>query len=297
MMLMMVVGFVIVRLHVMKTEDAKILSKLTVMVLTPCLIIRAFEIDLTPERLKGFIACVIFAASSYIVWIPLSRLMKRPFHLTAVDRATMIYPNVGNLILPLVQMTLGEDMVFYAAAMQVPFNLFVWTHGLSLIGGREQINPRKMFLNSNMVALMIGIVVLITGFRPPDVINTAISGLADMVGPLSMVSIGMTIAGESLKKIFAMKKAYPVVAVRLLIFPLIMILLLAASGLTRRSSDLLPVLQVVMMGIAAPPAATVAQLSLVYDNDPFAASVYSVIGNIFCVITIPFMLYLYQMIL
>ena len=77
MMLMVVVGFAIVRLGIMKVEDSKPISTLIVFVLTPCLIIRAFQIDLTPARLEGFFASVLFMAASYVVWILLAKLLKK----------------------------------------------------------------------------------------------------------------------------------------------------------------------------------------------------------------------------
>ena len=55
MMIMAVVGYALVRLHALKQEDSRVLSVLLIRVLQPCLILRAFQIELTPDRMQGFL--------------------------------------------------------------------------------------------------------------------------------------------------------------------------------------------------------------------------------------------------
>lgn len=294
MMLMMAVGFMTVRLGILKTEHAKQFSTLTVYILTPCLILNAFQITMTKERLYGFLAAFVLSMACYLIWIIVSKLLSAPFHFDAIDRTTMIYPNVGNLVLPLVSMVLGNEMVFYASAMQIPFNLYMWTHGISSICGSKSISLRKLFLNSNMIALIVSLIFLAGGIRLPDVIGTTVAGFSDMVGPLSMLTIGMTIAGSSLKKAFALKKAYLVLTLRLIVYPVLILALLFMTGFLQAHPSYVPILQVTFMAIAAPPGATVAQLAVVYDNQPMKASIYSVLGNLLCILTIPVIMALYQ---
>ena len=70
--------------------------------------------------------------------------------------------------------------------------------------------------------------------------------------------------------------------------------LLCATGLLRRRPELIPVFQVAFMAMAAPPAATVSQLAIVYDNKPLEAGIYNIMGVLLCIITIPLMNSLYQ---
>lgn len=292
-MLEAVIGFIIVRIGMVKAKDTKILSRIVVDVFTPCLIINAFQIHVTPMKTRGFLAALILSSAYFIVGILFTKIIKKPLHLDAIDSTTIIYPNVGNLIMPLVSMTLGSDMVFYAGAMQIPFNIFVWTQGMSAIRGETKINLKKAFLNSNMISVFIGLVFLLTGFRTPDVVTTVMKGFGDMVGPLSMLVIGMQIADAKLSEVFTCKKAYPVVFLRLLVLPSLMLLLLYATGFMARNPDLVPVLQVAFMAIAAPPAATVSQLAILYDNQPLKASICNMLGILFCIVTIPLIIAFY----
>ena len=133
MMVMVIVGYAAVKLHVVESKDSVTLSRLTVYILQPCLICRSVQIDLTPERLTGFLCALILGISTYLIWIAALGLLKKPLRLDAVDRCSLIYSNVGNLALPLINMILGSEYVFYASALQIPFNLLIWTHGNSII--------------------------------------------------------------------------------------------------------------------------------------------------------------------
>ena len=294
MMLMVVVGFAIVRLGIMKVEDSKPISTLIVFVLTPCLIIRAFQIDLTPARLEGFFASVLFMAASYVVWILLAKMLKKPLKISPIDEATLVYTNVGNLTLPLVSMILGEEMVFYAGSLQLPFLLFIWTHGVMTIQGSRKIDLKKMLLNTNMIALYIGVALLALRIRIPEILDTTMEGFSSMVGPASMLVAGMVIAGRNLKTVFTFRRAYLIQIGRLLLLPMLSTTLLYFSGILKAMPQLTPILMTVVIGLSAPAASTVSQLAVVYDKEPETANIYNVMGLMFCILTIPLNVWYYQ---
>ena len=57
MMLIVVIGYVAVKVGVLRDEDSRPLSSLTVYVLTPCLILNAYQIELTEEGCSYTGAC------------------------------------------------------------------------------------------------------------------------------------------------------------------------------------------------------------------------------------------------
>ena len=146
MMLMALVGYILVKTGILGQPDSRVISLLLVYVLQPCLVLRSLQIELTPDRLHGFIFGGIFASLTMVFSIFFSELAKRRLNLDGVDRATLVYSNVGNLTMPLVSMALGPDMVFYCSAFQIPFHTFIWTHGISIIRGDRKLNLRKIFL-------------------------------------------------------------------------------------------------------------------------------------------------------
>ena len=294
MMVMVAVGYAAVKLHVVESRDSRTLSRLTVYILQPCLICRSVQIDLTPERLNGFLCALILGIVTYVFWIAALGLLKKPLRLDAVDRCNLIYSNVGNLALPLINMILGSEYVFYASALQIPFNLLIWTHGNSIISGERHLHFRKIIFNPNIIALVTGILLVLLHIRLPDVIDTAMEGLGSMVGRRSMLVIGIVIAGSDLRGIITNKRAYAISLGRLIVMPMSLLLLILASGILTRHPELTPVFRVCFIALCTPPGATVSQLAVLYDKKAYESSVYSVLSMALCIVTMPLMLMVFQ---
>lgn len=295
MLLMVVVGYLSVRFRVVESRDSVTLSRLTVYILQPCLIVRAFQIELTPERLSGFLCALILGVVTYAFWILALALLKKPLKLDAVDRCNLIYSNVGNLALPLIYMLHGSEYVFYASAIQIPFNLLIWTHGSSIISGEKHLYFRKILLNPNIIALLVGLLLSILQIRLPDFIDTAMGALGDMVGPCSMLMIGIVVSRSDLKKVFSNGRAYAISLGRLVAMPASLLLLFLATGVLGRHPLWIPIFQVCFIALSTPPASTVAQLAVLYDKKAYETSVYSVLSMVLCVVTMPVMLAVFQM--
>lgn len=294
MMLMVVVGYASVKFHVTESGDSRVLSRLIVYILQPCLICRSFQIELTPERLSGFLCALGLGFATYFVWIAVLELLKKPLGLDAVDRCSMIFSNVGNLALPLINMILGSEYVFYASSLQVPFNLLIWTYGNSSISGERHLHLRRILLNPNMIAILAGLSMLALRVRLPDVLDTAMDGLGSMVGPCSMLVIGMVITTHDLKEVFKNRRAYAITLGRLIAMPASLLLLFWATGIFRAFPALIPVFQVCFIALCTPTASTVSQLSVLYNNKAYETSVYSLISMALCVLTMPLMLTVFQ---
>ena len=294
MMLYVVIGFFVTKIGLLKPKDSKPLSSLSVWVLQPAIIFNSFQLQLTSERVHGFLAVMIYAFVVMIFWIILCLVIRKPLHLTSVEEATLIYTNCGNLIFPLVSMMMDSEYVFFGSGTLIAFHLFLWTHGISTVREEKSIEVRKLLKNSNVIAVLVGLVFLVFQIPVPEIIGTTISGLAQMVGPVSMLIIGMTLADADLKRLFTMKRAWLVSLGRLVIFPLLMIGLLYCSGFLRRHPEFAMILLIPTMSLAAPPASTVAQLAILYDKHPVEASSYNMLGTLLCIITLPLILQLYQ---
>ena len=277
MMIVAAVGLITIRIGLLDERDRRQLAKLSLYVLQPCLIISSFQIELTPERLKGFGLAVIFAGLIHAGFIAAAELLVKIGLLDVVEELTVIYTNCGNLILPIVSMTLGAEMTFYASAFPIFFNILFWTHGVSRMSGGG-FDWRKLVFNPNIIALFTGIV------------------FSDMLGPTSMLVIGMTMAGADLKKMLSMKKAYLVIFLRLIGFPLLAMAVLRLSGFLTRHPEYIPLLRVSFMAVAAPPGANVAQVAVIYDREPVKAGFYNIMGMLLCVLTMPLIDYIYAIV-
>ena len=59
--LMILMGYIIVKTGLLKGEDSKVISKIVLYLVIPCVIINAFQVDYTSEKVKELL--LVFAAS------------------------------------------------------------------------------------------------------------------------------------------------------------------------------------------------------------------------------------------
>ncbi len=295
MMIIAAVGLMTIRIGLLDERDRRQLSKLSLYVLQPCLIISSFQIELTPERLQGFGLAVVFAGLVHAGFIIAAEILERIGLIDVVEELTIIYTNCGNLILPIVSMTLGPEMTFYASAFPIFFNILFWTHGVSRMSG-SGFDWHKLVFNPNIIALFTGLVLMLLQIPIPGVLKTSIGMFSDMLGPTSMLVIGMTMAGANFKELLFRKRSYMVLFLRLIGFPLMAMAILRLSGFLTRHPEFAPILRVSFMAVAAPPGANVAQVAVLYDKHPAKAGFYNLFGMLLCVVTMPLIDYIYSIV-
>lgn len=294
MFLMMAVGVILVRLKVLKPEHGTVISKILLYAVVPCTIINSYQIEFSLSKLEGLGVSILGAVVVHVIFYVLERVLRKPLHLEPVESASVFYSNAGNLIIPLVLAALGQEWVFYISGYMLIQQLLIWTHGKSMVCGERQWDIKKIVTNVNIIAIFVGIILFLTGFRFPSVVQTAVDSMAGMIAPLSMVLTGMLLGGMKFREIIGARRAYLITALRLIVFPLVVVLVFAFSGMTRLHPEAANILLVTTLATASASATTITQFAQLYDNKPGYTSVISIMTVIFCIVTIPLMTGLYQ---
>ena len=100
--LMILMGFIIVKAGIVTDEDSKVLSKIVLYLIIPCVIINAFQVNYTPETVHGLLIAFIASVMLQILLLIIVSFMGKPFCLNEVEIASIYYSNSGNLIVPIV---------------------------------------------------------------------------------------------------------------------------------------------------------------------------------------------------
>ena len=295
MFVIMAMGFVLVRTHVMSSEDSRGVSLAALYVISPCMIVSAFQMEMTHEVASGFALAMVAGVLVQVLFWVLSVVFGRLLKLDAVERASVIYSNAGNLIVPLVVMVLGQDMVIYCTAYLAFQTIFMWSHGKSLMEGKRSVSWRKMFLRINMVAVYVGLFMFFTGLRFPEPIAIAVDSVGVMIGPAAMLVTGMIMGSIDFKAMLAYKRLPIPVVLRLVVFPLCALALLKFTPLATAVPNASSVLLVTLLAAAAPSASTINQMAQIYDHDAGYASAINVTTILLCIVTMPLMVALYQL--
>lgn len=295
--LMMAIGYFIVKIGLFRPDDSKVLSNLVVYICFPCVLIDAFQIELTVRAAKGLILAVIAAVAAHAFMLLVVKILERPLGLNSIEKVSIIYTNAGYLVIPLVTAVLGEEWVFYTTAFLLVQNVMIWTHGVSVLKGSSQQDIKKIFLSPNIIALAVALLLFLAGIRLPIVLASCVESMSSLVTPASMLVIGMVIGDVDLKWVFRQKRPFLICLIRLVVIP---VTAAAGLGIVERMgfhADAEYILLIVLIAVAAPVAAIITQLAQIYDKDVRYASVINVMSVVFCILTMPLAVLIYEMIL
>ena len=293
MFIMILLGYILVKARLVKSEDSRVLSVLLLFVVMPCVILDSFQVDFSRETVNGLMLAFLAAVLVHILLLAAGVVLGKVFCLTEVEKASVIYSNAANLIIPIVTAVLGSEWVIYSCAFVSVQLLLIWTHGRSLMSGQRAADWRRILTNTNLLAVLAGFALFVCRLRLPGVLYQTVHSVGSVVAPVSMFITGMLIADMRPVEIFAKKRTFFIVALRMLFFPALMLVLLRFSPLSSLVENGRTVLLVTLLACSTPPASTVTQMAQVYGRDAKYASAVNVISTIVCIVTMPVIVYLY----
>ena len=274
--LIMFMGYAVVHWGLLHAEDSKTLSLISLYLISPCVIISAFQVQYTPDVLHGLLLALAAAVLLHVGIIVVVNLLGHALHLDAVEKASMIYSNAGNLIIPIVTAVLGKEWVIYSSAFLSVQLFLLWSHAKSMLCGEKSFELKKVLTNINMIAILAGAALF-------------------LLGPISMIILGMLMAGMTFKKILGYRRLWLVTALRLVGIPLAAVALLKLSGLAHLVPDGQTILLVSLLATCTPSASTITQMAQIYGKDADYASAINVVTTLLCIFTMPLMVALYQL--
>lgn len=295
--MMIFMGYLIVKMGLLQDTDSKVLSKIVLYLIVPCVIINAFQADYTPDTINGLLLALMASVLTQVLLLIAISLFSKLLHLNEVEIASVYYSNSGNLIVPIVTFILGQEWVLYGCVFMSVQIIFIWTHGKKIISREDSYDWKRIVQNINMISIFIGIALFLTGIRLPILINNTLSAVGSMIGPASMIVAGMLFAGMNLKQIFADKKVYFVSFLRLIAVPLLSLAILKLMPLSLPTADSNKILLIVFLALITPSASAVTQMCQVYENDSQYASAINVMTTLLAIITMPLMVILFESII
>ena len=292
-----VVGYLIVKMGILQVKDSKVLSMLVVYVFSPAAILNSFQMPYTKDKMAGLGLVLLVSIGVHGTFIFSVWLLDKVWKIDVIEKTSLIYTNSGYLVMPIVAGVMGEEWLFYVAVYTTIFQMLIWTHGISLISNRRETDIKKIIMNPNIVASIIGVVVFILRIRFPAIIGNTAASLGRMGGPASIMAIGMIIGNVNLKKAFQNKRTYAICFVRLIVLPFIIILFFKLFDVASLHAQGKDILRITLFAAAAPVATVIAQLAQVYDQDAQYAGLINAVSVILCILTMPLMVLLYELII
>lgn len=291
--IMIIMGYTLVKLKIVKSDDSKVLSKVCLYLIMPCVIINSFLIEFTPEKLKGLgLAVGVAVIIHFVAWVFI-KILGKVLNFNPVEKASVMYSNAANMVIPVVMSVLGDEWVLYSSAFVSVQLILLWTHCKSMLSNEKGFELKKIYTNINLIAIFIGILLFVTKIQIPNVIQGTLKSVGGTVAPVSMIITGMIMAGAELKKVFANRRIYLVVFFRMMLFPFIVFLIIYFTGITNVMDKGAMILLVTFIATITPTASSITQMAQVYGNNEQYAGAVNIMTTIASIVTMPIMVALY----
>ncbi|MDR0838521.1 MAG: AEC family transporter [Oscillospiraceae bacterium] len=281
--LMMGAGFVLRKLKKLSDRALSDMTFILLFVVSPCLIVDAMQIERNANALRsmGFAAlgCVIFFAIEIVVTSFLFR--KKSPDTRDVLRFGSMYPNAGFMGFPLVRAVLGESAMLSASVFLIVFQLFHWTHGVVLMGGREKASIKSALFNPGTLGFVAGLLLFALNLRLPWPVGNAVGFVADINTPIAMFVIGAQMADADILRLFRVRELYASTALRLALFPALTALALLPLGFPP-----LVYCAVVILS-AAPSAGVTSMFAQRFGRDTATAARLVSLATLLSILTLP----------
>lgn len=303
--LLAVPGYLLVKGRLLGQQESGTLSKLLTNIGMPFLILSStLKLELTGEFAQSIIAVGVIGALFTVLMFLTSALLT---HREANDktrgmmRFCMVFANNGFIGIPLARAVFGEAsaVTAYVILLNIITNVLMFTLGVYLISGdKAAINAKKAVLNPVLIAFVIGIVLNLTGAPAmlPE-LQTYATHFSGIVTPVSMVILGMKLAGVPISRLFASRRMYYVSAMRLVLYPAAAVAIMSALNMRPALPLDADAVIAFFMALAMPTAGLASTFSDQHHGDTENAVIFTLGTTMLSIITIPALYSLLQMVL
>jgi len=284
-----VLGFFIIKAKIVDSNFNKNISSFLFNITLPCTIVSAMQFDFDKGMLlKSATILIISVITVFISWA-FSALVAKLLRMRGDEKGLTLYSlsfsNYSFMGYPVAQAFMGPTGLFYATIFSLPYYALIQSLGIAFVSGGEGEKGFKLryIINPPMVAVFIGFILFLTGFRFPTAIDGTINSLGSMTTPLAMVLVGLSLASHPLKNAFTDFKYYIISVLRLVVLPLAFFYVLQLIGIP------IEICRITAIILMMPVAANVIIVLASMGRDASCASKAVLLSTLLSIITIPLM--------
>lgn len=225
------IGVLLVKTHVLNQETLETISRFVMKLAMPVMIFTntVDGVDL-PSLIKSLSILgltVLFYCGTFLIAKGLVLVFRLKGNRSQVYRALSMFGNVGFMGIPIISSIYPKQGMLYIAVFTIIDQMVLWTLGVRLTtpGGKGSFDPKKM-INPCTTAIVISVIVVVTGISLPSLLGTALEKIGATATPLAMIYLGGVFACMDIRKYIGIREFYGIVAVKMVAFPILFYLLL-----------------------------------------------------------------------
>lgn len=303
------VGFILRKLKTIPENANITMSRLETFVFTPALTLYTQMTKCTPETFAQHWTLLLYGLililASMLLSYPLSRLFVRnagespeKAYERRIYQYAVTFGNFGFMGNFIILGVWGSDVFYQYGLLCFFLNIMCSSWGLYILIPKDKNaglaeNLKKGILTPPMIALVGGMILGLTGLARfvPDFFLSALDSAAACQGPVAMLLAGFVIGGYNFREMLLNKKVYAASAVRLLLIPSAMMLILGALGVPES------VRLLALIAFGTPLGMNTVVYPSAYGGNPKTGASMAMVSHTLSVVTIPLMYMIFFVIL
>ena len=269
------------------------ISNLLVYIFLPFLIFGSmadnFKIDVLKDKIDLLIISTGMLCAFLVIAFIFSRILSKKRETRDVYMYSFTFPNSGYIGNPLVLGIFGELMLFDFMIMCIPYLILTYTYGIYILNPERKFNIKNI-VNPIMISLILGMIAGLLNLKLPTAIQTIVDTGANCMAPSAMILTGVVFASNNLKTMVTNVKVYIACAIKIILIPLVVIFFIVLAKVPQD----LAVLMVVILSL--PTGLNSIVFPEAYGGDSRTGAQLCFVSTLTCLIFLPVMLLLYQII-
>jgi len=305
---LILVGFVLRKKSALPKNSGVVMAKMETFILLPALYFftqMKSTVETFTENAPLILYGLVIVLCAIILSYPLSRLFVRKETDSAensyqrnIYKYALAFGNYGFMGNFIVLGVWGEDFFYKYSLFVFMVGILCSSWGLYILIPKDKNaklldNLKKGLLTPPVIALVVGMLFGLLNLSQyvPQFITDALDSAGVCQGPVAMILAGFVIGGYNFKELLLNKKVYVVTALRLVVIPAILMLVLKLIG----TND--EIMTLALIAFATPLGLNTIVYPAAYGGDTKTGASMAMISHTLSVITIPLMYLIFIVIL
>lgn len=288
--LIILLGYACRRYRILPKEGTQVVVQLILRVTLPALILVSMNLEYSAELALSMLQIAEVAVAFTVLVIVLAKVISYRLVLNEAQKRqwsfALIFGNVTFIGYPVAYLVLGQHGIFLSAIFDFVQSVLMFTYGIYLLSADKSLllSAKKLFRDPVILSLILGILLFLFRIPLPQVLQTALQKIGSTTSVLSMMAVGLLLQFRGFKDRSVRFTQMVLVLLKLLVLPLLFVLIAPKFHLSAESFT------VAVIMIACPSAILSTVLSEKYAEDGRFAAGSVFLTHLFCLITLPFIL-------
>ena len=293
---LILVGFVAGKAHLVSEQASKDLSAILVEITLPASIFSSMLRELETDLLINAALLFFIGFACLALEYGAGRLLVKFFRIRKENQGLFLYnsmfTNASFMGFPVANAIFGSVGVFLASIVNLSLTITTFSFGIGLVRGdqesKEKFSLRKNVFTNINIAIILGMICFLTGFRFPEPAENFIAYFANVTTPMSMLVVGLNMSKGRARDLMTDRDAHLLTITRLIVMPLLLFGILKLLPLGAYPL----VAQMILVVFAMPVPALCLILSEKYGGNTQFAVTTIFQTTLFSIVTIPVLLLL-----